>query len=162
MRFDRQLAVALVVAALTGCGARSGPGPIPAPEFTMRDLAGRQHTLSEYRGKVVVVNFWATWCIPCRAEIPDLVHEARIHTADTVVLGVDQKEGNPEVAAMAHDLEVNYPVLLDTDGRVSTAYGASALPYTVVLDRRGRIVSRRTGIASRAEMEQEIAHALPG
>ncbi|HEV3234743.1 MAG TPA: TlpA disulfide reductase family protein [Candidatus Dormibacteraeota bacterium] len=135
--------------------------PPPAPAFTLTGLDGQPHVLGDYRGKVVLINFWATWCIPCRAEIPDLEHEARVQDpGKVVILGIDWKEGGPTAQAFLTDIGARYPVLLDSDGKVYDAYGVQGLPQTFIVDRRGRMLSSRTGIASRDQIEKELADAL--
>jgi thiol-disulfide isomerase/thioredoxin len=160
------LVVALVALVLGGCGPAGGSaqGSSPrgeAPGFTVTGIDGATHSLSDYRGKVVVLNFWATWCMPCRAEMPDLEHEARAHRSDpVVVVGMDWKESAGPVRDFVGGLGVTYPMLLDTDGRVYDAYRVSALPTTFIVDRHGRLVKSRLGIASRDEMGTEIKDAL--
>jgi peroxiredoxin len=161
----RPAALTLTAATLVGCslpGAGSSPtsNGAAAPSFTVRGLDGASHSLADYRGRVVVLNFWATWCIPCRAEIPDLEHEARVQDpAKVAVIGVDWKEDPAPVAAFVKEIGAGYPILLDRDGRVYTAYEVSALPQTFVIDRDGRVVVSRTGIAGRDQLEKELRSA---
>ena len=162
------LVFALAVVALSGClpAGNAGPGaatPGGAPGFTLKGLDGKTHSLSDYHSKVVVLNFWATWCIPCRAEMPDLEHEARVHKSDPVaVVGVDWKESTGPVDEFIRGLGVTYPILLDSDGRIYDAYRVSALPTTFLIDRNGRLVKTRLGISSRDEIESEIKAASSG
>ncbi len=167
----RQRAAALIslfCLGLAGCEApwsqSSTPPPTPppaAPAFTLTGLDGQSHALSEYRGKVVLINFWATWCIPCRAEIPDLEHEARAQDpSKVVILGIDWKESGPTAQAFLTDIGARYPVLLDSDGKGYDAYRVEGLPQTFIVDRQGRLLSSRTGIASRDQIEKELADAL--
>jgi peroxiredoxin len=160
------LAVSFVALALTACslpGRSSAASTTPgatAPGFTVQGVDGATHSLSDYRGKVVVLNFWATWCIPCRAEMPDLEHEARLHRSDRVViLGMDWKETAASVRDFTQGLGVTYPMLLDADGGVYTTYRVGALPTTFIIDSGGRLVKSRIGIASRDEIESEIKTA---
>jgi peroxiredoxin len=162
----RPAALTLTAATLVGCslpGAGSSPtsNGAAAPSFTVRGLDGSSHSLADYRGRVVVLNFWATWCIPCRAEMPDLEHEARVFRADPVViLGMDWKESAESVKDFTTMLGTTYPMLLDADGRAYDAYRVGALPTTFVLDRRGHIRKMRLGLASRDEIDAEIRDAL--
>ncbi|MFN2463006.1 MAG: TlpA family protein disulfide reductase [Candidatus Dormibacteria bacterium] len=160
----------LIVLVLAGCGqtgpasaVRQGRGAavgMAAPGFTLQGLDGRQHSLAEYRGHVVLVNFWATWCIPCRAEIPELQVTYRRHLAEgVVILGLDWKEGRDAVQPFVDERQVTYPVLLDAGGQAYTAYQVPALPQTFVLDRQGRVVVVRTGLATRDRFEQELKSA---
>jgi peroxiredoxin len=154
-------ALTLAGCSLPGAGSAPTSEGATAPGFTVQGLDGATHRLKDYRGKVVVLNFWATWCIPCRAEMPDLEHEARVHGPDPVViLGMDWKESAASVKDFTTMLGTTYPMLLDADGHAYDAYRVGALPTTFVLDRQGRITKTRLGIASRAEIEAEIKDAL--
>jgi peroxiredoxin len=157
----------LLLGLLAGCslpGAtnpNSQPTPAKAaPAFSLATLDGRQLGLADLRGKVALVNFWATWCIPCRAEIPDLEHENRVQDkARVAIVGIDWKEPPGPVQSFIHDIGATYPILFDADGKIYDAYGVAALPQTYVLNAKGDIVSTRTGIASRAQIESELKAA---
>jgi peroxiredoxin len=166
MRMRKSLAACFAALALAACSLPGGssttsatPGAT-APGFTVQGIDGASHSLSDYRGKVVVLNFWATWCIPCRAEMPDLEHEARVHRSDRVViLGMDWKEPAAPIKDFVASLGITYPMLLDADGRVYDTYRVGALPTTFIIDAKGRLVKSRIGIASRGEIESEIGVA---
>ena len=153
------------MATLLGGCSLPGQGASPstkglAPDFTLTGLDGNRHSLSEYRGHVVLVNFWATWCIPCRAEIPELEVSYRKHQAQGVVfLGIDWKEGIDQVAPFVAERQVTYPVLLDSDGKVYSAYQVAALPETFVIDKQGRVAVHRIGLATRDKFEEELKAA---
>ena len=160
------LAAALATLALPACtlpGGTSTAAPTSGatpPGFAVQGVDAARHSLSDYRGKVVVLNFWATWCVPCRAEMPDLEHESRVHHSDPVViLGMDWKESTSAVKDFTTGLGVTYPMLLDADGHVYDAYRVSALPTTFIIDAGGRLLKTRIGIASRDEIEAEIKNA---
>ncbi|MGI8608479.1 MAG: TlpA family protein disulfide reductase [Candidatus Dormibacteria bacterium] len=149
---------------LGGCSLPGQPsghaGKADAPNFTLVGLDGKTHSLSEYRGHVVLVNYWATWCIPCRAEIPELEVSYKKHQADGVVfLGVDWKEGTDQVAPFVDERQVTYPILLDSQGKAYTAYQVVALPETFVIDKQGRIAVHRTGLATRDKFDEELKAA---
>jgi peroxiredoxin len=160
-----------VVLVLAGCGGGQGRDPgggnggLPtvgsqAPTFTLTGLDGKSHSLAEYRGQVVLINFWATWCIPCRAEMPELETAYKKHRANgVVVLGIDWKESRETVQAFIEERQVTYPILLDSDGRAYNAFQVPALPQTYVLDRQGKIVVMRTGLATREKFDAELRSA---
>ena len=114
------------------------------PDFTLPTLSGNAVTLSKLHGKIVVVNFFATWCPPCRAETPDLIAAAKKYAAKgVVILGVDDSEKPSLVAAFSRRNRVNFPVVLDADGTVRGAYDVRAIPTTYVLDREGVVRYRQ-------------------
>jgi peroxiredoxin len=134
------------LAALGSCSlaAIAGAGPLApantAPDFTLRSLEGKNLRLGEQRGQVVLVNFWATWCGPCRQEMPHLnkLYE-KYKSSGFVLLGVNVDDDSRQAAGVANKLGVKFPVLPDADKRVSKQYDLSAMPSTVLIDRDGRV-----------------------
>lgn len=116
-----------------------------APDFTLTTLDGEDLTLSDLRGRPVVVNFWATWCPPCRAEIPALDQAGRELGGDVVILGVDVQEDPAAVAAFAAEIGMRYPVALDETAAVARAYRVRAFPTTYFIDSRGVVVDVISG-----------------
>jgi peroxiredoxin len=111
-----------------------------APDFTLRTLNGPNMRLQEQRGKVVLVNFWATWCGPCRKEMPHLNRLSdKYKSAGLVMMGVNVDDDVRKAAEVAGKLAVSFPVLLDTDKAVSKLYDLNAMPSTMVIDRSGRV-----------------------
>jgi thiol-disulfide isomerase/thioredoxin len=110
----------------------------PAPDFALRSMKGPPMRLSEHLGEVVIINFWATWCGPCRQEMP-LLDElyGKYQRAGLVLLSVNIDEAAEPAIEMAQTLNVSYPVLFDTRKEVSRAYDVSAMPVTVLVDRAG-------------------------
>ncbi len=135
-----------------------------APDFELKDLAGKQVRLSDYRGKVVLLNFWATWCPPCKEEIPWFVDlQQRYGAQGLQVIGVAMDDsGEKAIASFAHELGVNYPVLLGKES-VAHAYGdVQFLPQTFYVGRDGKILSQVQGLVNRKEIEERVKNALAG
>ena len=127
-----------------------------ADDFTLKTPDGPTVKLSEQRGMVVLVNFWATWCPPCRAEIPDLVKLQERYRDKLVILGVSEDEIPPEqVKAFAANMKVNYVVAMTTPELKKIFRGVSALPTTFVIDRDGKLVRKHVGLLSAPETELE-------
>jgi peroxiredoxin len=111
-----------------------------APDFTLHSVGGPNLRLGEQRGQVVLVNFWASWCGPCREEMPQLNRlYDKYRGAGLVMLGVNVDEDPAKAAAVAAQLGVRFPVLLDSDKQVSGRYELSAMPSTVLIDRNGKV-----------------------
>ncbi len=140
-------------------GSASGPLPVPgamAPDFDLPDLDGSRVRLSDLRGQVVVLNFWATWCGPCRKELPQLqrLHEKYANDG-LVVLGVSDEKPNVTREFLA-EREISYLALHDEAGRVFQRYGVMAIPTTVVIGRDGIISSRLRGYTGAAAMTKAV------
>jgi thiol-disulfide isomerase/thioredoxin len=123
--------------------ASGGPAMLagaPAASFSLQRLDGSDDALANYRGHVVLINLWASWCEPCRAETPALerlFEQERLH--GLVVIGINQGEDAKTAAAFAHSMGVSYPVLLDYDQRYGRAYSGLGLPTTIVVSKDGKI-----------------------
>jgi thiol-disulfide isomerase/thioredoxin len=136
--------------------------PAAAPVVAMRDLDGREVSLASLRGKVVLVNFWATWCGPCRAEIPDLVALQEKYRGQLQVIGISQDEVPVElVRRFAADHRMNYPVVMSTPEIEQLFPGVNALPTSFIVDRESRIVQKHVGMLTASLTEQET-RALAG
>jgi thiol-disulfide isomerase/thioredoxin len=138
----------------------------PAPlNFTLKDMNGVDVKLAAFKGKPIIVNFWATWCGPCRAEIPSLVELQTQYGAegkDVVILGISVDDPIEKLKPYAAQMKMNYPVLVG-NGRddVQDAFGPLwGIPVTVFIDREGRIAKKHSGIASKEQFEQEIKALL--
>jgi thiol-disulfide isomerase/thioredoxin len=133
--------------------------PKPAPMFAVKDIDGHELSTASLRGKVVIVNFWATWCGPCRAEIPDLVALQAKYKDTLQVIGISEDEAGVEVVkrfAAAH--HVNYPVAMITPDIEKMFPGISALPTSYILDRESRIVQKHVGMLTARTTEYEARH----
>jgi thiol-disulfide isomerase/thioredoxin len=136
--------------------------PATVQDFTMRDLDGRAISSASLRGKVALINFWATWCGPCRAEIPDLVALQAKYRNQLQVIGVSEDESGVEVVrsfAAAH--QVNYPIVMLTAELEKIFPGVHALPTTFLIDREGRLVQKHVGMLNAPTTEAET-RALAG
>ena len=132
------------------------------PQFALRDVNGRTVRLSDYRGKVVMINFWATWCPPCRAEMPDLVRLQREHAKQGLqIIGITYPpERKDRVRRFARSLKVNYPIILGTREIKTRFSSVEALPLTVVINRDGKVSDIISGILLREEFEEKIRPLL--
>jgi len=133
-----------------------------APDFALKDADGRTVRLSDYRGKVVLLNFWATWCGPCKLEIPWFVEfEKQLKDKGFAVLGVSLDEGGWDVVKpYLERARVNYRVLMGNDDVANLYGGVESLPTTFLIDRQGRIASVHVGLVSKADYENDIKTLL--
>jgi thiol-disulfide isomerase/thioredoxin len=133
-----------------------------APQFELKDVNGRIVRLSDYRGKVVLINFWATWCPPCRAEMPDLVKLQGEHGKDGLqIIGVTYPpEKKSRVRRFARSLKVNYPIILGTREIKDRFSSEDILPLTVVINRNGKVSDIISGILLREEFDEKIKPLL--
>ena len=133
-----------------------------APDFTLKDADGKSVRLSDYKGKVVLLNFWATWCGPCKLEIPWFIEfESKHKDQGFAVLGVSMDEdGWNVVRPFLADLGVNYRTLLGTNMVAQQFGGVEALPTSFVIDREGKIASTHVGLVSKRDYENDIQALL--
>ncbi len=134
----------------------------PAPDFTLASLDGKTLKLSDYRGKAVLLNFWATWCEPCKIEMPWFADLQKKYEAQGLqVLGVAMDDATPkEIAEFARKLGVNYPILVGKEEVGIQSGGVQYLPSTFYISRDGKIIDRVFGLVSRSEIESNIQKAL--
>jgi thiol-disulfide isomerase/thioredoxin len=131
-------------------------------DYTLKDMHGVDVQLASFKGKVIVLNFWATWCGPCKAEIPSLVELQDQYADDLVVLGFSVDDTPDKMKPYAEQYKINYPLLVG-NGRedVQNAYGPLwGIPVSVIIDREGKIAKKHSGIASKEQFEREIKRLL--
>lgn len=164
----------LLLAVLTACAVFGGGvaaaaelrpwgGPPGAP-FTLKDERGREHRLEDYRGKVALLNFWATWCEPCRKEMPSLDRLGKALADEPfVILAIDLGEAESAVKKFLEQVPVGFPVLLDQDMAVAKAWGVRVLPVSIVLDPAGQPKYRAIGEVEwdKPEVERRLRALMP-
>jgi thiol-disulfide isomerase/thioredoxin len=133
-----------------------------APEFTFPDVDGKPTSLSAFRGKVVLLDFWATWCEPCLEELPDLMrlHDAHKSQGFTVVGMAMDAEGASVVRPFARQNKMPYPIMI-TEGELPSGYPVPGFPTAFLIDREGRVVRRYIGPKGYDELERDLAELLP-
>jgi len=153
-RYRRLLLIgALLASGLSSANTTTVNVGAEAPDFALRSAAGPNLRLSEHRGQVVMINFWATWCGPCRQEMPKLDEIfARYEPAGFTLLGVNIDEDSAQAQRLADELGVSFPLLFDDEQDVSRLYDVQAMPMTVMVDRAGTVRSVHYGY--RPGMEQ--------
>ena len=146
----------LLACALCGALALSradAPGPLipladqaPAPDFALTDVDGRTWRLDDYRGRVLIINFWATWCPPCRAEMPSMQRvQARLARDGIALVAISVGDDARAIRAFLAEVPVTFPLPMDPDSRIAQRYPMIGLPTTFVVDRAGRLVYSLTG-----------------
>jgi cytochrome c biogenesis protein CcmG/thiol:disulfide interchange protein DsbE len=130
-----------------------------APELDGKGLDGQPVRLSDYRGKVVLLNFWATWCVPCRKEMPDIQALAQAHAGQLQVIAVNVGEDSEAIRAFMNELELELPVVLDRDMEITRKFMVIGLPTTYFINREGRISVRAVGQLDRHGLEHRLAEA---
>jgi peroxiredoxin len=159
--------VLLGLACAIGLAAGAAAAPVAvsalAPDFTLRTMGGPNLRLKEQRGQVVLINFWATWCAPCRKEMPHLNQlYDKYRSSGFVLLGVNVDDNAGNATDVAAKLGVKFPVLLDTDKKVSHLYDLNSMPTTVVIDRDGKVRYLHRGYQDGYEVsyDQQIRQLL--
>jgi peroxiredoxin len=163
MKLGSFIAVGLALAIASIAATAAVAPKAQAPDFTLRQIDGPNLKLGEQRGRVVMVNFWATWCGPCRIEMPHLgkLYD-KYRGSGFVLLGVNIDEDPNAARALAGKLGIKFPVLLDTDKKVVGAYDLNAMPATVLIDKDGRVRHLHRGYREGVEAtyEQQVRELL--
>jgi cytochrome c biogenesis protein CcmG/thiol:disulfide interchange protein DsbE len=133
-----------------------------APPLVLSDLAGREVSLASLRGKAVALNFWATWCPPCKEELPafsDVWRASRGRCLE--IVGVTEESTREDAAAEVRRMEIPFPVVMDPAGAVARAFGVTGYPRTYVIDAEGKVRKIFTGVVSRERLEAALAPHVP-
>jgi thiol-disulfide isomerase/thioredoxin len=129
-----------------------------APDFTLTDLEGNSVSLTDFKGKNVYLNFWASWCGPCRMEMPDIEKIYQEYKdKDLVVLAVNVGEGQDTVKSFIDTHQLSFPVLLDSKTEAARIYKVSSIPVSIFINKEGIIAAKRVGLMTHEEMEAYVA-----
>jgi thiol-disulfide isomerase/thioredoxin len=163
---DATLAVAILVFAGTQQAQAQKDALVvgrPSPRFELEKLTGGRLTLSEFRGRPIVINFWASWCKPCRTEMPDLIRAWRANAGALEVLAVNltDQENRADVTRFVDELALPFPVLLDVRGKVRELYALVLLPTTVFVDSAGLVRTVHSGPLTATALELGLGTILP-
>ena len=171
-RFKWAAAAAALAFLLAGCSklsrspadaaVKSDQDRKPAPAFSLTDASGAAVNLADYRGKVVLLNFWATWCGPCQIEIPWFIEfEQKYKDRDFAVLGVSfDDDGWKSVRPYIASHKINYRIMIGTEKMSQLYGGVDSLPTTFILDRQGRIAAQHLGLVDKSDYQNEILKLL--
>jgi len=142
----------------SGDDSKQKPQKRMAPDFTVEDINGRKVKLSDYKGKIVILNFWATWCPYCVQEMPDLdeLHAEFSKDGDAVILTVDVEESIEKVKKFVEDKKLTLPVLMDYDGKVAGMYGVNSFPTTYVINRDGTVYGYQPGAMTKTQLANVV------
>ncbi len=135
---------------------------VKASDFTVQSLNGNTTSLSDFRGKVIFLNFWATWCGPCRSEVKDIDSLYKtLKDEDFTVMAIDIQESSKKIVSFMERNDIDFPVYLDSDGMIASQYGVSGIPTTFIIDPDGKIVGWAVGPREWGSMESvELMRSL--
>ncbi len=145
----------------TSAASGGNSNALPAPDFTLQTLDGESVSLSDYRGKLVMINFWASWCPPCNSEMPDLQSYYEKHKdEDFIILGVNYEDSPDKVQAFVEKYGVTFPILLDSEGQVANLFGIQGLPTSFFVDKEGNVLGYQPGPVTKEMLEDGITPLL--
>jgi thiol-disulfide isomerase/thioredoxin len=129
-----------------------------APDFALQDIYGNEVKLSDFRGKVIILDFWATWCPPCRKGIPDLIDLQNKYRNDLTIIGISLDQANTikDVVPFSKSYGINYPVVYGNASVVNQYGGIQAIPTSFIIDREGNIVDKHVGLIPKQEYEKYL------
>ena len=143
-----------------GANTKSGQ-PQTAPDFRLQSIDGQPVTLSSFRGKVVLLDFWATWCTPCRSEIPRFIEwQQKYREKGFVVLGVSMDDSSKDAANYAREMKITYPVVMGSSDVADSYGGVLGLPVNLLISRDGKILNKYVGATDLNALEKQIADEL--
>jgi peroxiredoxin len=165
MRTAALIPIALALWCANGQGACPADAKAANLNFTLKDMQGKSITLSDYKGKVILLDFWATWCPPCRKEIPGFIELYNTYKArGLVVIGVSMDDADDigDVKRYADQIKMTYPILLGAgrEDDLKPAFGELPLPTSFIISRNGRICDRHDGLTAKDQVEREITALL--
>ncbi len=133
-----------------------------APDFALKTLEGKTVKLSDYKGKIIIIDFWATWCPPCRKGIPDLIELQKAYSKDLVIVGIslDQERTLKDLKPFIENYGINYPVVLGNEKVVKDYGGVNAIPTSFVIDQKGFIIDSHVGLVPKSVYEDKIKMLL--
>ena len=149
-----------LVAALAAALAAVTPAKL---NFSFKDIDGKKVSLSQFKGKVILLDFWATWCVPCKAEIPGFIElQKKYGDQGLQIVGISVDDSQPTAKKYALEMKMNYPVLLaeGTEDILKAYDPIPSIPVSIIIDRKGNIVARHLGIATTGVFENEIKPLL--
>ena len=153
--------LALVLFVLTTAALLAQEANQTAADFSLTDLQGRKLSLAEYKGKVILLDFWASWCVPCQAEIPRFIEwQKKYGPQGFQVIGLSMDDDKKPAQAFARRYKLNYPVAMGSEKIAESYGGVLGFPANIIIDRQGRVVAKHVGETDLNDLETEIKAAL--
>jgi cytochrome c biogenesis protein CcmG/thiol:disulfide interchange protein DsbE len=158
------LSIFIIISFILSINALSAntPDNKKAPDFALKTLEGKTVKLSDYKGKIIIIDFWATWCPPCRKGIPDLIELQKAYSKDLVIVGIslDQERTLKDLKPFIENYGINYPVVLGNEKVVKDYGGVNAIPTSFIVDQKGFIIDSHVGLVPKTVYEDKIKMLL--